>query len=137
MIPRRPERGQEACLLCCTCHALIHAGLLELTGTPLTGLKRKARADELTFDLEKELEQLSSSPEIRYVGDSERSDPGPPHSERSDSIPQHTLDLARALIHLGCTREDSRQRIEKAWAIASKVSKKPTDEEVLRLALQG
>jgi hypothetical protein len=135
------------CLLCCTCHALIHAGLLELTGTPLTGLKWKAKADELTFDLEKELEQLSSSPEIRYVGDSERSESGPCHSERSesarfhsersDSIPQHTLELARALINLGCTKEDSRRRIEKAWAIASKISKKPTDEEILRLALRG
>ncbi len=123
-------------LVCACCHAGIHMGLLKLEGDPLTGLKWTPRSDELQPTIDQELREVSSIPEVHVVpaapalGESTAVD-----SSMSSMEPDEGL--VRALVKIGYTKDEARERILKGWQAASAGGRKPTEGEVLLAAMRA
>ena len=58
---------QNETAVCAVCHALLHQGQLEVSGSPLDGLRWRARADGLKLSLEEEREELAYVPVLRHL----------------------------------------------------------------------
>jgi hypothetical protein len=124
--------------VCDTCHALIHRGLLEVSGSPDEGLRwrRKPLASDVELrDVDALREQLRAlverAPETATSGQSRRLAagprfPAPTESTIVDSGPasraafpitrQRVLDLAEGLVAMGCRRSEAEERVRYAVA---------------------
>ena len=123
--------------VCAMCHALIHEGLLQVTGDPTTGLTWTPRSRQPRVDVRHEARlraatvyslapasSASSSAESRGQLESARADSGGDTEDR---------DLASGLVSLGFTPPEARRRIEFA---RERVGATASEEEVLRVALE-
>ena len=119
--------------VCTTCHALIHAGLLEVTGDPFTGLGWRPRSRGLAVDAAEDRDALAAVPTV--VIESGIPDSSPP---KSAALAADDVDaLAGALVRLGVPKKQARARVE--WAAQSlATSGQSLDEgKVLSLAIAG
>jgi hypothetical protein len=123
-------------LICSTCHALVHQGLLRLEGNPLDGLSFVPRGpgepSASMKDFECKLEELAAREEIAYR---ERAGGSGFPGEESiiiDSSPR-LWDLADALRSLGYSREESGRRVARA---RETLGESASEEEILAAALR-
>ncbi len=65
------------CCLCVSCHSLLHQGLLKLTGNPIDGITFHTRADDLTEEFTKELEEKISAVPVLIITPTKEDDPEP------------------------------------------------------------
>jgi len=65
------------CCLCVSCHSLLHQGLLKLTGNPIDGITFHTRADDLTEEFTKELEEKISAVPVLIINPTKEDDPEP------------------------------------------------------------
>ena len=127
--------------VCATCHALIHAGLLEVTGDPVEGLAWRSRSQRLVVmdRSDERSHQLAAIPITRTesaIADS--ADKSNPSTPAWPTPPAHDLDaLAGALVQLGLGRKDARSRVEHAWLKLKTRGEKPDPDRILTLAIAG
>jgi len=99
--------------VCTTCHALIHAGLLEVSGDPFSRLSWQPRSKSLVLDSGDDAAALGEIPMVQVesaVADSSAS--ATADSTRGDS--DELESLAGALVRLGLTRKEACARLK--WA---------------------
>jgi len=72
--------ANELCV-CVSCHSLIHAGILKLTGNPIDGITFHTRADELTEEFTEELEEKMAAVPVLIVAPAKKA--GAPAGETS------------------------------------------------------
>ncbi|MBN2491383.1 MAG: HNH endonuclease, partial [Planctomycetes bacterium] len=118
---------------CTTCHALIHAGLLEVTGDPRSGLTWRPRSAGLAVDPAVDRAALAAVPTVRLesvITDS--SSPAVPAMSEDD-----VEALAGALVRLGLGKKQARARIQCAVDVLVARGAPLDDGKVLSLALSG
>src|SRR6185503_5722183 len=62
----RTVLANELCV-CVSCHSLIHAGILKVTGNPIDGITFHTRANELTEEFTEELEEKMAAVPVLIV----------------------------------------------------------------------
>ena len=123
-----PTQMHNETAVCAVCHALLHQGQLEVSGSPLDGLRWRARADGLKLSLEEEREELAYVPvlrhrmEVRGRGVLETQSGRPDESERPDKVTgkvtgklidrraERERMLPSALTALGFSKAEARER---------------------------
>jgi len=111
--------------LCSVCHSLVHMGYLQVDGNPLTGLRWKTRVDTVERDVKCEEEQLVC---VRTVVTSRETVVG---TELTQECGRKYGYLLQGLVQLGCERREARK------GIGGALDREPTDEEILKGALQS
>ena len=117
--------------VCEACHALIHEGLLRVTGDPQGGLSWSTAADllgldSLGLDTKKENEFLTRMPVI----ESTAVDSHPPRTD-NDVAPA----LVRGLVRLGYSKAEAQERIAGAIRTLMVEGIEITEREILQRAL--
>jgi hypothetical protein len=116
--------------VCGVCHALIHAGLLKVTGTPGADLRWTTRDDGLTARVRRATRAAGKLPVFRVEsGIPDRRPSGIP--DNGDGIDADAL--AEGLVRQGCRKLRARQLVEQAWQ--SLPPERRTESAVLRKAL--
>ena len=101
--------------VCTRCHALLHAGLLRISGDIDTGLSWKPRSERIALDSGPDSATLMETPVITV------------------SAHAYTADIetvSGALERLGFSRREARARAEQAWSAVAKDGQ-PMEEAVL------
>lgn len=91
--------------VCARCHALIHAGLLEVSGDPFSRLSWRPRSANLAVDSGDDAAALGEIPFVQV--------PSATADCASDSA-EELENLAGALVRLGLTRKQARARLKTA-----------------------
>jgi hypothetical protein len=107
--------------LCLRCHALVHAGCLQLEGDPICGLKWTPVADDLTRSVRAALERMSALARacvVEVAGESASVDCVFRTSVLPTSVPETqseaAADVVAGLVGLGWSRTDAIRRLERA-----------------------
>ncbi|MGE3167181.1 MAG: HNH endonuclease [Planctomycetota bacterium] len=129
--------------VCDRCHALIHAGRLEVSGTVDGGLEWRPRpcTDATRLRCARELgERLRSlvgeahETEVRVDNEAIR-DPRPRDPVSTNADTQRVEALAQGLLRLGYRKSEAVARVEHAFARLAEEGSSTDDGEVLRLAM--
>ena len=125
--PGGPTRVWNETAVCATCHALIHEGLLAVTGNAVSGLEWTPRKPRPRVDISHEARKLDAT--IIQFHPS-------PDSTRVESTAYEGLDaLVRGLTRLGYERAEAREKLEKAIAELIEEGAELVDERILQQAL--
>ena len=130
--------------VCQTCHALIHAGLLEVKGNPTDGLEWLAAGDRLARDLEEERDELGQIPVVHVDGGTrEQGRPRPASGSPESGLgiaggrasqeqeEERLAGLLEALSRLGFSKTAAKKRLAAAREAFQKLGRAPTDEDLL------
>ncbi|MGE3962636.1 MAG: HNH endonuclease, partial [Planctomycetota bacterium] len=129
--------------VCDRCHALIHAGRLEVSGTVDGGLEWRPRpwSDATRLRCARELgERLRSlvgeahETEVPVANEATR-DPRPRDPVSTNADTQRVEALAQGLLRLGYRKSEAVARVEHAFTQLAEVGSSTDDGEVLRLAI--
>ena len=116
--------------VCSRCHALIHAGLLEVSGDPARGVQWTPAADRIEVD--RDVDWLERVPVIRIESRTWDSDPEEP-GEGAPAHEDHAYeDVEAALRQLGFTKAQARVRVTQAVQGLERRGEEVTEEKVLR-----
>lgn len=111
-----PTTIENEIWLCARCHGLVHAGVLEVSGDPESGLRWRARASDLTREVRTALEEILSVPRVEILempaGRGGSSSSGGP-DERKPALFENVLP---ALERLGWSRAEAEARLRAAHA---------------------
>jgi hypothetical protein len=99
--------------VCTTCHALIHAGLLDVSGDPFSRLSWRPRSRNLALDSGDDSAALGEIPMVHVESATADSSASATADCVSDD-PDEIENLAGALARLGLTRKEARARLEMA-----------------------
>ena len=108
--------------VCTRCHALLHAGLLRVSGDMDTGLKWKPRSQSIAVDSGPDAAALMEIPMVTVSASADSAD---------------IESVSGALEHLGYTRREARARVEQAWSRIAKDSQTLDEEALLSEALRA
>jgi len=107
--------------VCTRCHALLHAGLLEVTGDMDTGLNWKSRSERIAVDSVPDAAALMEIPVVTV-------------SACADTPDIETV--SSALKRLGFSSREARARVERAWSEVAKDGQALEEEALLAQALR-
>ena len=125
-------------LVCNCCHALLHAGQLNVAGSPLAGLAWTVSAGEKSADFWSRLKELNSVPEVQVLASDGRSTAVDPKLTVDSEVKSSTRfrDLVRALRALGFSATQAKRRLERVWeSFGARVSE-TSDEDIVKGALR-
>ena len=129
--------------VCRTCHALLHADLLEVTADPHSGLRWRARSEALDVNSGVAAAVLTEIPVVRVESAIAASIADSGLSAIADSPAVGHLEdlvgaLAGALVRLGLSRKEARARLERAHEELRRRGEDAGDEaKLLTLALSA
>ncbi len=120
-------------LVCSTCHALLHAGLLRVQGSPSGGLAWTVPAREKSEDFWKRMKELNATPDAQVLGSS------PSESMAMDfsvnGFERFQL-LVAALRSLGFSAAQAKRRLERVWESFGASVSETADEDIVKRALR-
>ncbi len=108
--------------VCTRCHALLHAGLLEVSGNMETGLNWRPRSERISVDSGPDAAALMEIPVVKA-------------SAIADTADIETV--SGALESLGFSRREACARVEQAWNEVAKDGQALEEEELLAQALRA
>ncbi len=136
-------------LICSTCHAILHAGLLSVEGDPQDGLEWTVPAREQSEDFWARIEALTATTEVRAgslspgesTGVDSRSDAdaAPCESTRVDSRVETEARfevVVAALKTLGFSAAQAKRRLERVLESFGQRTSEVSDEELVKAALR-
>ncbi len=104
-------------LVCNCCHALLHAGQLKVTGSPVEGVAWTVSAGTRSADFWSILRELNSVPEVQVLTRDATSTAVDPKVTVDSEVKSSTRfrDLVRALRTLGFSAAQAKRRLERVW----------------------
>ena len=121
--------------VCAVCHALVHQGQLEVSGSHLDGLRWRARADGLKLSLEEEREELAYVPVLRGLMEAQS---GRPDKVRGLArMAEREKMLLSALRALGFSKAEARERASEVLERLSDRAESMPEGDLIKEAFQG
>ncbi len=120
-------------LVCSTCHALLHAGLLRLQGSPSGGLAWTVPAREKSEDFWKRMNELNATSEVQVLESSPSESMAVDFSVKGSERFQV---LVAALRTLGFSAAQAKRRLERAWESFGASMSVASDEDIVKRALR-
>ena len=116
-----PTHPVNEIAVCTRCHALLHAGLLRVSGNVDTGLNWHPRSEKITVDSGQDAAALMKIPVVTVSASADTAD---------------IEAVSSALERLGFSRREARARVERAWSEVTKDGQALEEKVLLAQALR-